>query len=95
MAETRTEYLARVTAEFPGAYHRIDDLMRDWDRQHALEMSAQDAAESVAWDGGPQITLPEPNAENASPEGGEPEPAAPATQPEEPASASNDATKQE
>lgn len=35
MKETRTEYLARITAEHPGAYHRIDDLMRDWD--HARE----------------------------------------------------------
>lgn len=93
MKETRTEYLARIAAEHPGAYHRIDDLMRSWDREHAEEMSSEDAAEAVAHEGGPRIVLPNP--ENASPEGGEPEPAAPAIQPEEPASASPDANEQE
>lgn len=37
MTETRTEYLARITAEHPGAYHRIDDLMRAWDAASAAE----------------------------------------------------------
>jgi hypothetical protein len=78
--ETRTEYLARITAEYPGAYHRIADLMRDWDNQHRDEMSAEDKAEAKAWDAanvgrasadaGQKFTLPK-GKDNAAPEGGD------------------------
>lgn len=83
MKETRTDYLARISAEFPGAYLRLEQLMIQWDREHAEEMSSQDAAEAVAWDDpahAPKIELPEPKSDNAAPEGGD---AAPSEAPPE------------
>lgn len=60
--ETRTEYLARITAEYPGAYHRIDDLMRDWDNQHGYYPGAADVKRDEA-------PSPEPDPDNAIAEG--------------------------
>jgi hypothetical protein len=78
--ETRTEYLARITAEYPGAYHRIDDLMRSWDEAHRREMSEGEAKEARAWGEanvgsadpmvGEKFTLPK-GKDNAAPEGGD------------------------
>lgn len=37
---TRDEYKRALEAEFPGAYQRIDDMMRDYDHQHAGQAPA-------------------------------------------------------
>ena len=42
MKETRTEYLARITAEHPGDYGRIDELMGEWDHRHGYLDGAAD-----------------------------------------------------
>ncbi len=50
MKETRTEYLSRITAENPGAYHRIDDMMRSWDaaNREAEALAATEPEEPVS-----------------------------------------------
>lgn len=40
---TRSEYRAALEAEYPGAYGRIDDLMRSWDRENQSAPAADPA----------------------------------------------------
>lgn len=81
--ETRTEYLARISAEFPGAYGRIADLLRGWDHVHGATASEADQAEAKNW------TI------NEGADVSAPEPAEPAVEPEEPASAEQSAQEEQ
>lgn len=86
--ETRTEYLARISAEFPGAYGRIADLLRGWDHVHGATASEADQAEAKNW------ASPD-NAINEGADVSAPEPAEPAVEPEEPASAEQSAQEEQ
>ena len=81
--ETRTEYLARISAEFPGAYGRIADLMRNWDHVNGATASEADQVEAQNW------------AINEGADVSAPEPAEPAVEPEEPASAEQSAQEEQ